>query len=314
MKCPRHPKNEATGYCTVCGDLGCEECLHDHEGQRLCPRHYRPIARKLEEEKRHEDVRKRHPRQRMVVRYADGRCEYGVCFALSVKDTGFHLDLVDQNETPLAETKHVRFEDLKAVFLVKSFDGKFDKTASYKEWNPEGGELVVQFNDGEVVRGFSLRRYDPDELRFHLIPLDPTTNNVSILVERTAVAAVYTPDEYKAKRAQEKEAKKSTGPAADLSQEEGTGDFYFETRNYEAALEQYRLAQEKHPDLRRLKKKLLLAQYNVGIQHIKRHEYDKALALMETVLAADPHNSRVRRKVSKLRHIIKRKSDEARQS
>jgi len=311
MKCPRHPRNAAAGYCTVCGDFGCDECLHEHEGQRLCPRHYRPIARKIEEEKRHESLRKKHPRQRMVVRYGDGRCEYGVCFALSTKDVGFHLDLADRDDAPLGETKHVRFEDLKAVFLVKSFDGKFDKTVRYKEWNPEGAELVVEFTDGEVVRGFSLNRYDPDEPRFHLIPSDPTTNNISILVEQAAVAAIYTPEEYKAKRAEEKEAKKADGAAADLSKEESTGDFYHETKNYEAALQQYRLAQEKYPGLRRLKKKLLLAQYNVGIQHIKRHEYGQALALMETVLAADPHNDRVRRKVFKLRHIIKKESEEA---
>jgi len=82
MRCPNHPQNEATGYCSVCGDFGCQECLTLHEGNLLCERHYRPIARKVEEEKRQDQIRKQHPRQRLVVRYQDGRRDYGVSFAM----------------------------------------------------------------------------------------------------------------------------------------------------------------------------------------------------------------------------------------
>jgi len=305
MRCPNHSQAEVTGYCCVCGSFGCPECLSTHESNLYCRRHYQPIAQKIEEEKRHEQVRKKHPRQLLVIRYADGRCQYGVCYALNVRDTVFYLDLVSAGGVSLEKTETVRFQDLKAVFLVKSFDGHYDKNVRYKEWTPEGTELVVEFNDGEVVRGFSLRRYDPNDLRFHLIPADPTTNNISILVERGFVKVVHTPEEYKAKVEREREALREQ-EGATLSQEETKGDFYFETRNYAAALEEYRLATAKFPQLHRLRKKTLLAQYNVGVQHIKRHEYQQALTYMEAILKVEPRNERVAKKVSQLRHIIRK--------
>jgi len=279
-----------------------------HEGNFLCAKHYRPIAQKLDEEKKHESVRKRHPRQRLVVRYLDGRCQYGVCFSLNQKEAGFHLDLADTAGMSQGETQYVRFSDLKAVFLVKSFDGKYDKNVRYREWTPEGHELVIEFQDGEVIRGFSLHRYDPLDARFHLIPSDPTTNNISVLVERSAVKNVYTPEQYTAHLADQREAMGTDTPVQ-LSQEETTGDFYFETRNYPAALELYRQAQARFPKLRRLQKKIFLTLYNVGVNHIKRHEYEKALAYMEIVLKMDPHNDRVKKKVHQLHHIIQKSSN-----
>jgi len=304
MNCPGHPNAEVVGYCSVCGTFGCAECIKTYQGNQLCPRHYRPIAVKIEEEKKHEELRKRRPRQRLVVRYLDGHCEYGVCFALNLKEPGFHLDLCDSEGTPLGKTNYAAFRDLKAVFLVKSFDGKYDRTVRYKDYTAEGGEMVARFKDGEIVKGYCLHRYDPEEPRFHLIPHDPTTNNISIVAEKRALEAVYTLEEYSRIEQQEKTAKgaDSTG----LSQEETTGDFYFETRNYTAAMEQYRLATVKFPHVRRLQKKILMAHYNIGVNFIKRHEYEEALVCMETVLKGDPHNERVRKKVAQLRHIIQK--------
>jgi hypothetical protein len=200
---------------------------------------------------------------------------------------------------------HVRFHELKAVFLVKSFDGNFDKNLRYKEWTPEGAEMVVRFKDGEVVRGFSLRRYDPNEPRFHLTPLTQTTNNVSIIVEHSAVDGVYTPEEFKQKEAEEK-AEEPEQVVTPVTQEETTGDFYYESRNYLAALEQYRVAANKYPSSRRLQKKMLVCLFNVGIHHIKRHEYDKALFHMESALRMDPRNDRIKKKVQQLQHILEK--------
>ena len=44
----------------------------------------------------------------------------------------------------------------------------------------------------------------------------------------------------------------------------------------------------------------------MGVEHIKHHEYSKALALMESVLKANPENERVEKKVLQLRHIIEK--------
>jgi tetratricopeptide (TPR) repeat protein len=299
------------GYCIVCGAFGCPECLNRHEGNWLCAKHYRPIAQKQEEERRREEVRKRHPRQLLVARYADGTTKYGVCFALNPKEPSFRLEMVDKNGAALGASETVRFEDLKAVFVVKSFDGKFDKTRVYREGAPEGQDLVVKFRDGEALRGVTLRPYNPDDARFYLVPTDPKSNNISILAEARAVDSVCTPEEYKALRTQEQAKRVQMEREAALSQEETLGDFHLENRDYPAALEQYRLAATKYPESIRIRKKVLLAYFNVGIQFIKRHEYPKALAYMEAALKLDPRNERVSKKVSQLKHILE-KQEEAR--
>lgn len=306
MQCPNHPRNEVTGYCSVCGAFGCSECLKKHEGQLLCARHYRPVARQLEEERRHDQLRKRHARQRLVVRYKDGRLDYGMCYALNPRENSFYLDRADLGGVTTGETIQVRFSDLKAVFSVKSFDGKFDPLERFRQWTPEGEELVVQFEDGEVLRGSSLHRYDPDEPRFVLIPKDLKSNNLSILIESSAVARIYTPEEFEAAQAEKTHAQAGPEVAVGLSQEEVLGDFYFETRNYPAAHEQYALALKKTPQSVKLRKKLLVSQYNIGVQHIKRHEYPEALSVMQKVLQSEPGNAHAQKKVLQLRRIIEK--------
>ena len=306
MNCPDHSRNEATGYCSVCGEFGCPECLFEHQGSLLCRKHYRPIAQKIEEERKHDLQRKKAGRQRLVVRYKENRRQRGVCFALNPQDAGFHLDLVDDKGMPAGQTKFIEFQDLKAVFYVKSFDGKFDKSVVYREWSPEGTELVVEFNDGEVVRGFSLRRYRGDEPRFYLIPKDSSSNNISILVEASAVNQVCSPEEYEQIKTRERDQKKEQEIAEDLSQEETMGDFYFETRNYAAALAQYELAAKKYPSLRRIRKKILVTQYDIGVQHIKRRHYADALACMEGILKADPRNPHAAKKAKQLRRVLEK--------
>jgi tetratricopeptide (TPR) repeat protein len=306
MQCPNHPRNEATGYCSVCGSFGCGECLVELARQLYCRKHYKQVARPVEEAK-HTEARRRQPRQRLVVRFKDARTMYGMCFALNLKDEGFHLDRVDEKGVSIGETVQVRFEDLKAVFYVKSFDGKFDKSVRYRDWTPEGSELVVEFSDGETVQGYSLHSLTGSEKRFHLIPKDPNSNNVSIVVERTAVSGMYTPEEWEEKKSREREERRQNHEAvSDLSQEETMGDFYFETRNYHGALEQYAEALKKFPQSLRLRKKILLANYNMGVQHIKRREYTKALRYMENVLKMDPRNTHAHKKIVQLKRIIEK--------
>lgn len=305
MECPVHAGVEVVGYCSVCGAFGCAECLTRHEGQYYCARHYRPISKRLEAAREHEAIRRKHPQQRMVVHYRDGRSVTGVCFSLNLKEEGFHLDRVDDSGASLGETVYVKFSAIKAVFLVKSFDGNYDKDACFDAWTPEGEELVVKFRDGEVVEGRSLRGYREDVPRFYLVPSEGG-NNISVLVERSAAEAVYRAEDYRAKVAEERARAKAQGAPSDMSQEESLGDFYFEMRNYAEAIAHYRQAAGKNPEARRPRKKLLAAQYNMGVDHIKRHEYAKALVLMEGVLKANPDNERVRKKVGQLRRIIEK--------
>ncbi len=263
----------------------------------------------LKEQYQHQkrqEVRKKHARQRLVVHYRDGRTEYGICLALNPKEAGFHLDRMSVDEVSTGETMHVRYQDLKAVFHVKSFDGKHAADQRFAQFQPEGQEVIVTFQDGESIRGFTLQNYSPDDPRFTLIPADPKSNNLSILIEVTSVERVYTIEEYEAARAQKREASKKEDVSTDFSHEETMGDFYAETRNWTSAHEQYRAAVRANPQSRRLRKKLLLAEYNIGVQYIKRREYPQALACMEKILATDPHNAHAKKKVLQLRRIIQK--------
>jgi tetratricopeptide (TPR) repeat protein len=264
--------------------------------------------RRSEEEKRHEQMRARHPRQRLVVRYQDGRTLYGVCFAMNPADSGFHLDTVEADGRTTGKTVPVRFEDLKAVFQVKSFDGNFDKSMRHQPQFETGVELVVEFKDGEVIRGFTQRSYRPEHPRFYLIPHEKDTNNISILVQRSAVAEVCTPEEHKQKLDQKKAELHDKAGATDLSQEETLGDFYFETKNYAAALEQYQAAQRKYPGSTRLRRKVLATMYNIGVQHIKRRDYPSALEYMERVLHSDPGNTHAKKKIHQLKKVLERET------
>lgn len=257
------------------------------------------------EARRAEQQRKRQTRQRLVVRYKDGRTEYGVCFALNPRDHGFHLDKVDKNGITTGNTVQVRYSELKAVFYVKSFDGKYDKTQRFREWAPEGSELVIEFADGEILRGLCLHHYEPEEARFYVVPKDPTTNNICALVERSATTRIMTPEEYEASRTERHEARKAA-EKTELTQEETMGDFYFETRNYAAALDQYVVAQKKHPESRRLRRKIMASQFNIGVSFIKRRDYAQALECMQKVLQMDPTNEHAKKKVLQLRKIVER--------
>lgn len=260
-------------------------------------------ARQAREERIQARAKKRQHRQRLVVRYLDGRTVYGVCFALNPRDTGFHLDKTDPNGVTTGESIQVDFSELKAVFYVKSFDGKYDKNEQFREWSPEGSDVVVEFKDGEAIHGATQHPYNPHDVRFYLVPSDSDTNNISILVEASALKGVYTPEEYRARKAQEREQRKQD-KGADVTQEETMGDFYFETRNYKAAQEQYEKALAQFPQSHRLRKKKLAAFFNIGVQHIKQRNYPQALEVIEEVLRLDPGNSHAQKKVHQLRKIV----------
>ncbi len=291
----------------------CVTSIHKtHIGTMLRQRwtEQKELRKKYIEQKRTE-ARRKHPRQRLVVRFKDGKTNYGVCFALNPQDTGFYLDTMTREGAATGETVQIRFNQLKAVFQVKSFDGHFDVHQRYPEYHPEGGERICEFEDGEVIRGFTLHPYEPETERFFLIPTDSASNNISILVERSALVNVYTPEEYEQKRAREIEERRKEAAAADLTHEESMGDFYFETRNYPAALEQYKAATKAQPRSPRLRKKILATEYNIAVQFIKRRDYEKALEGMQKILEVDPSNPHARKKVSQLRRIIEK--DKSRQ-
>jgi len=88
----------------------------------------------------------------------------------------------------------VSLSELKALFFVRSLDGdsareegrKFDP----KDPRSHGSTLVaLTFADGEVMVGLTIR-YPPNRPYFFLLPVDPNSNNIRILINRAAVKAM----------------------------------------------------------------------------------------------------------------------------
>jgi len=307
MRCPHHPRNEVIGYCSVCGDLGCEACLTSHEGALYCRRDFRPIAEKLEKRRRAEDPQARPERQRLVVHTQEGQVACGVCLALNIDAEGFHLDLVDRHGGPLGKTVYVLFRELKAVFYVKSYAGEANADQDHSSWRPEGNPLVIEFKDGEVLQGQTLHIHRPEESRFYVVPDDPGTNNLRVLVERRAVKQIYTPEEYQARQEQEIEHFVQEQAKLGVTRNEALGDFYFERRDYLRALEYYRNAQREGVMSSRLPKKVASSKYNIGVRCIKQRDFHGAVEYMKLALQTDPTNVRAKKKLAQLEAHIARK-------
>jgi tetratricopeptide (TPR) repeat protein len=257
-----------------------------------------------DEEKRQEDKRKRHPRQRLVVHYKDGHTIYGVSFHLDPTEESFPLDCTDSKGAAKDEHAIVEFEEIKAVFYVRSFDGKFDKHKSVPAIEAEGPKLIVEFEDGETLEGRAVQKYKGNEPRFFIVPHEKHSNNLNILVERSAAKGIYTREEIAERKKQAKEARTEKRGGSAPSQEETMGDFYFETRNYSGALEQFEIAAKTDGDSPRLFRKIVATKYNIGMQYIRRRDYSTALARMNEVLKLDSKNEHALKKVKKLRKIL----------
>jgi hypothetical protein len=123
----------------------------------------------------------------VVARFRDGR---------TIKGTTLNVD-------PTRLTCHVRTErgaieiklnDLKALFFVKDPDGN---PAHHEAVDPTPGDprlvgakrIAVRFEDGETVTGMS-NRFPPLGKLFFMLPIDPRSNNIRILVNRAATVAI----------------------------------------------------------------------------------------------------------------------------
>lgn len=312
MKCPNHLTRDVAGYCSVCGSFYCQDCFTRHEGNLYCKKHYKPIGEKLELERKLTEGRRRRSRHAQVVHFRNGQTAQGACRTMNLRDTGFHLECENDDGTATGESLRVRFEDVKYICHVKSYDGKFEPSENVQEYTPGGTDVVVEFEDGEVLKGKTMNLYNPDHPRFYLIPKDETSNNINVLVESSAVSGVYTLEQYKEKSRLDAQPSQGDGDGAgkrervQLEQEESMGDFYFEQRNYQPATEQYSLARQNHPDSPRIRRKLVVSTINAGIGFIKSRDYPDALKYMERALEIDPGNHHAEKKAKQLRKVIEK--------
>lgn len=129
----------------------------------------------------------------VVARYRDGRVIKGMTYDFGPQKKGFHVVPVGEEGKKVSE---VLFSDLKAVFFVKSLEGKQDHplTKDISEEKAEPGSLMkvkITFGDGETLVG-TTQGYTPEREGFFIVPLEGDSNNLRIFVISKAVKEVDT--------------------------------------------------------------------------------------------------------------------------
>jgi len=114
-----------------------------------------------------------------------------------VKGTSFDVDParpVFHVKVPNHDVATVKLADLKALYFVKSLDGNKDSKEN-QAVDPNDSRargafpLDLEFKDGEKARVL-INRYPPKGDFFFVVPADPKSNNIRILVNRAAVASL----------------------------------------------------------------------------------------------------------------------------
>jgi hypothetical protein len=125
----------------------------------------------------------------VVARYANGKIAKGHTFNFGPNKPFFHLFPAEGTAT---KALGVWLKDLKAVFFVRSFAGDPDYTER-KDLDPKlpplAAKVRVEFLDGEVLVGYTTA-YNPMQLGFFFVPMDPNGNNVRVFAVFSAASSV----------------------------------------------------------------------------------------------------------------------------
>ncbi len=132
-------------------------------------------------------------RNLVVARYRDGRIIKGTTYDFGPQKKRFHVVPLGEEGGKVSE---VLFSDLKAVFFVKSLEGKQDHplTKDVSEEKAEPGtqmKVKITFLDGETLMG-TTQGYALEREGFFIVPLEEDSNNLRIFVMSKAVKAVDT--------------------------------------------------------------------------------------------------------------------------
>jgi hypothetical protein len=93
----------------------------------------------------------------------------------------------------------IEMKDLKALYFVRDLGGRpeYDEThrpLSGDERLRGSRQVELVFQDGEKLGGL-MNRFPPNRPFFFVLPMDPASNNIRILVNRDAVAEIRPVDQ-----------------------------------------------------------------------------------------------------------------------
>jgi len=138
---------------------------------------------------------------KVVIRYKDGKVLKGFAHAFDDSSDHINVKMLDSDEQ-----NNIPFEELKAVFFVRSFEG----TSSYREKKrygiseKKGDRVFVKFSDGELLvgyligdvpwdkkKGFNLSKSETKQKGFYMLPSDLKSNNIKVFVPLSYVQDVF---------------------------------------------------------------------------------------------------------------------------
>jgi len=131
-------------------------------------------------------------KKKAVVKYQNGEIIKGWVEDFRLDRESFILfPLIEYSQEDRME---IKFESLKAVFLVKDFigDKNYKKVRTFNVdliITPSQRKLIVNFLDGEHLYGTS-HNYGRYKVGFFIYPVDPKDNSERIFIVQSAVESV----------------------------------------------------------------------------------------------------------------------------
>lgn len=134
-----------------------------------------------------------------VLRFIDGKILKGY-----LKEFSSDTDVVTLQETETNTVFTVNFDQLKAIFFVKSFEGNRDhrEKKSYGITKQKGQKIFIKFTDNEDLvgfldgplpwkKGYFLSKNEGAAIKgFFILPVDPNSNNIKVFVVSSSVIDV----------------------------------------------------------------------------------------------------------------------------
>jgi hypothetical protein len=129
----------------------------------------------------------------VVARYRDGRTIKGTTYDFGPQKKAFHVVPLGEERGKVSE---VLLSELKAVFFVKSLEGKQDhplarEVIEEKAEPPGLMKVKITFFDGETLVG-TTHGYTLEREGFFIVPLEGDSNNLRVFVLSKAVQQVDT--------------------------------------------------------------------------------------------------------------------------
>jgi hypothetical protein len=121
----------------------------------------------------------------IVARFLDGKVVKGTTQDFLPNKATFH---VYENGDEGSSALELSVVSLKAVFFVKSFEGREDHVEDYsfEKTKGYGRKCVVKLIDGEIITGYT-SGYGADRPGFFLIPAEADSNNARVFIVNKAV-------------------------------------------------------------------------------------------------------------------------------